>query len=129
MHFPTLLHRVLIGPHNLMLCPISKINKQLELQAEEYGPHMQKYRKFKTNWCRFIFSKFLQYFNSLFFFPFYVYFNSFCIAFKISISTNIRKKKKKKHFTRKRGEAQTLLKLFRSYMKPVSFNHVTWNSL
>lgn len=67
MHFPTLLHQVLIGPNNLMLCPISKINKQLELQAEEYGPHMQTYRKFKTNWCRFIFSKFLQYFKSLFF--------------------------------------------------------------
>lgn len=63
----------------------------------------------------------------LFFSLSYVYFNSFCIAFKISISTNIRKKKK--NYTRKRGEAQTLLKLFRSYMKPVSFNHVTWNSL
>lgn len=31
----------------------------------------------------------------LFFSLSYVYFNSFCIAFKISISTNIRKKKKK----------------------------------
>lgn len=28
-----------------------------------------------------------------------------------------------------KGEAQTLLKLFRSYMKPVFVNQVTWNNL
>ena len=78
MHFPTLLHQALIGPNNLMLCPISKINKQLELQAEEYGPHMQTYRKFKTNWCRFIFSKFLQYFK--YFFPLFM-----CILIRFAL--------------------------------------------